>query len=307
MLRKIVVGYDGRPEARDALALARRLARESAAELILAAVFPIKEEPIGLEGYEAALKERSERLFETVQPGLEGIDVEMRALGSEPPWRALRDLAEAEAADAIVLGSTHRGPLGRIYPGAVAERLLHGAPCAVGVAPRGFAKRAEPELRVLAVAFDGSPESDAALDVARDLAEAAGATVRVVAVHEPFRAATAIAASMGAADVGAATRREAMQTRLDEAVAELPTELRPKGLLLQGGAAHELLEDSELGVDLLVMGSRGLGPLGKVLIGGVPGKVVRSAPCPVLVLPKRGARAAADQQRDRRPRASLAG
>jgi nucleotide-binding universal stress UspA family protein len=289
MSGKVVVGYDGTSEARDALALGRRLAALTGAQLILAAVLPVKEEAIGREGYEAALAEDSDRLFATVSDELAGLDVQTRVLGDEPPAEALQRLAEVERADAIVLGSTHHGPLGRLYPGSVAERLLHGGPCAVAVAPRGLASRADGEPRVMCAAFDGSPESRVALEVAAGLAEAAKATLRVVAVHEPFTPGAAAVAPMGTYDVGAVTQREAMQERLDEAVAELPGALRAKGLLLKGHAAEELLSETELGVDMLVMGSRGRGPLGRVLLGGVSAKVVRSAPCPVLVVPRRAA------------------
>ena len=34
------------------------------------------------------------------------------------------------------------------------------------------------------------------------------------------------------------------------------------------------------------MGSRGYGPLRVVLVGGVSGKVIRSAHCPVVVIPR---------------------
>jgi nucleotide-binding universal stress UspA family protein len=129
-----------------------------------------------------------------------------------------------------------------------------------------------------------------ALEVARGLAEATAATVRVVAVHEPFTSPTAGLAPMGAADIGAVTQREAMEERLHDAVGKLPAALRAKGLLLKGHAAEELLKETELGVDLLVMGSRGHGPLGRVLLGGVSAKVVRSAPCPVLVVPRSAVR-----------------
>jgi nucleotide-binding universal stress UspA family protein len=283
---KVLVGYDGGDEARDALTLGRMLAGLAGGRLILAAVLPVKQEPIGIEGYEAALKRSSDRLFATVLPELSGVDVETRVTGNDPPAEGLRTMAEQAGADVIALGSTHRGPMGRIYPGSVAERLLHGAPCAVAVAPRGFASNAAGEPRVLAVAFDGSPESEWALEVARWLAETAEATIRVIAVHEPFAAATAGTAPMGAADVGAVTQREAMEDRLHEVVDGLPAVLRAKGVLLKGNAAEQLLKETELGVDLLLMGSRGRGPLGRVLLGGVSAKVVRSARCPVLVLPR---------------------
>ena len=39
-------------------------------------------------------------------------------------------------ADLVVVGSTHTGRLGRVFPGSTGEKLLHGAPCAVAVVPR---------------------------------------------------------------------------------------------------------------------------------------------------------------------------
>ncbi len=285
MFQKVIVGYDGRREARDALSLGRCLAELEGARLVLAAALPVRSEPIGREGHEAALRQDGERIFAPVLPELEHLEVETRTLGHARPAEALCDLAKRESADAIVLGSTHRGPLGRIYPGSVAERLLHGAPCAVAVAPRGFDRR-EGELRVLAVAFDGSPESLAALELASRLAEAAEAALRVISVHEPFTPGTAAAAPMGVSDVGAVTQREAVEERLHQALTGLPSAVRAKGLVLKGPAAEQLLKETELGIDLLVMGSRGRGRLGRVLLGGVSAKVVRSAPCPVLVLPR---------------------
>jgi nucleotide-binding universal stress UspA family protein len=285
-LKKIIVGYDGGAESRDALSLGRLLAEQSGGRLILAAVLPVRKEAIGLEGYQAAVREDSQRLFAEALEGLAGLEVETRAVGDEAPPEALRALAEHEDVHMIVVGSTHRGPLGRIYPGSVAERLLHGAPCAVAVAQRDFRLREQTELRVLAAAFDGSPESFAALEVASRMAEASEATLRVISVQEPFKPGAAAIVPMGAPALDPATQREAMEERLHEAVASLPSPLRVKGLLLKGPAAEELLKEMELGVDLLVMGSRGRGGLARVLLGAVSAKVVRSAPCPVVVVPE---------------------
>jgi len=44
-------------------------------------------------------------------------------------------------------------------------------------------------------------------------------------------------------------------------------------------------QDSEA-VDLMVVGSRGYGPLKAVLLGGVSGQLIRSAACPVIVIPR---------------------
>ncbi|MBJ7348576.1 MAG: universal stress protein, partial [Thermoleophilaceae bacterium] len=42
----------------------------------------------------------------------------------------------------------------------------------------------------------------------------------------------------------------------------------------------------ESGVDLLVVGSRGYGPVNTVLLGTVTGKLMRQAPCPVMAVPR---------------------
>jgi nucleotide-binding universal stress UspA family protein len=53
---------------------------------------------------------------------------------------------------------------------------------------------------------------------------------------------------------------------------------------LDGDPASELTRECAEGVDLLVVGSRGYGPLARVLLGSVSRKVVQDAPCPVLVV-----------------------
>ena len=52
-----------------------------------------------------------------------------------------------------------------------------------------------------------------------------------------------------------------------------------------GHPANDLVSQSE-DADLLVLGSRGYGPRRAVLLGGVSGRVVRRAACPVVVVPR---------------------
>ena len=53
------------------------------------------------------------------------------------------------------------------------------------------------------------------------------------------------------------------------------------------GNAAEILAEASEQLDLLLLGSRGYGPLHSVLVGGVAGRVVREAACPVIVLPRK--------------------
>jgi nucleotide-binding universal stress UspA family protein len=88
-----------------------------------------------------------------------------------------------------------------------------------------------------------------------------------------------------AAQVGAEAGPD-FQTQLNHAVAALAPELRALPVFERGDPVQKLLEDAEIGVDLLVLGSRGFGPVMRLLIGSVSSRVIREAPCPVLVVPR---------------------
>lgn len=231
-----------------------------------------------------------------------------------PPGRALRELAERGEADLIVLGSTHRASLGSVAPGSVAEQLLSGSPCRIAIAPRGYARaeamlraeqageeaadvpadfplplvRAEP--RVVAVGFNDTPESRAALDEAVTLARAAPAAMWLIGVTEPIpQVPTGTAApSAGppqAASAGLAPTRT-LEERLMAVAAELPPELRALPVHERGDPVERLVDRAGEGVDLLVLGSRGFGPVMRVLLGSVSARVIRRAPCPVMIVPR---------------------
>jgi nucleotide-binding universal stress UspA family protein len=199
------------------------------------------------------------------------------------PSDALQALAEKGEADLIVLGSTHHAHLGSVSPGSVAERLLHGARCRLVIAPKGSAQEdhSEDRLRVAAVGFDGMAESHAALQEAAKLALKFGGSLRVVGVATPVPAMGAAAAAQAGAEAG-----PDFQTQLNQAVAQLPPELRALPVYERGDPVQKLLEAAEMGVDLLVLGSRGFGPVMRLLIGSVSSRVIREAPCPVLVVPR---------------------
>jgi hypothetical protein len=74
--------------------------------------------------------------------------------------------------------------------------------------------------------------------------------------------------------------------RLTEAEAAVRDDgLEVTGALLDGDAAAELSK-ATVHLDLLVLGSRGYGPLGAVLLGSVSNTLVRTARCPVVVVPR---------------------
>src|SRR3954469_25104353 len=112
-----------------------------------------------------------------------GVSAECRKLQSTSAARALHEAAEAEDAGLLVVGSSRRGPLGRVVPGSTAARLLRGAPCPVAVVPRAWTARGV--IATIGVACADSEEGRAALRAGHTLARAAGATLRVLTVVEP--------------------------------------------------------------------------------------------------------------------------
>jgi nucleotide-binding universal stress UspA family protein len=198
-----------------------------------------------------------------------------------------------------VLGSTHRGPLGRIVPGTTMEHLLGGAQLPVAVAPPHFADRTagkdeadwrpldgvgeDTGMRVIGVGFDGSPGARGALEYATELARRNGAALRV---YTAVRKAVPIApnAPMTPAPT-APTELEVRRAELHEAVTSLPPEVRAQPVLLRGFTVPELVKAASLGVDLLVLGTHVRGQVGRLLHKNVAGEVALEASCPVLICP----------------------
>ena len=112
------------------------------------------------------------------------------------------------------------------------------------------------------VAYDGSESATRALDTAADLT-GYGSTLAVVTV-----------VSEGAERVATTSARELLQRRHVEA----------RYHEVSGEPAEQLVKKAhELGADLIVVGRRSRNPLRR-LLGSVSARVVRLAPCDVLVV-----------------------
>ena len=81
-------------------------------------------------------------------------------------------------------------------------------------------------------------------------------------------------------------RREMMERAVDEAVATLPPGVQAATRVVEGEPVEAIRKAVEYGVDLLVVGSRGWGPVRRVLLGSASTRLLRVAPCPVLVTPR---------------------
>ncbi len=285
MERKIIVGYDPEHGGPDALALSRRLAQALSARRVVVTALPW---PSYLADREDLLKMAEAEMAETFTKlrDAEG-DPELvtRAIPSGSAALALHATAEDEDATLIVLASSHRGALGRTLAGSVGESLMHGAPCAVAVAPHGYGDGEAPDLRNLAVAYDGSAESRAALEATIALARRHGGEVNVLVVADYPHYGYATAWSVLSAGEIVDAERKHKERMLAEGLAMVPSGIPSSGRVMTGSAGR-LLSEVSGEFDLMLLGSRAYGSLHRTLLGSTSRTVIRSSECPVLVIPR---------------------
>lgn len=291
MAGTIVIGFDGSDCGEDALALGLVLCRATGASPVVAVVYP-EQYPIGVGRVDAEwvayLEERAEELLQRARRVLgDGVAADYRTVSAASESRGLHELAEREQAEVVVIGSTHRGPLGRTYPGSTGDRLLQGSAWPVAVAPRGLREDPPPALRTIAVAFLDTPEAHEALDFAAALAQRSGARLRLLSVLPSRAEVFAPVVGRDAEAAFASRAREVFQAALDHALAGLGGRVEATGELLEGDVVDALATLDRRDADLLVCGSRGYGPIRRVLLGGVSSRLLRRAACPLLVVPRR--------------------
>ena len=262
MFEHVLIGVDGGPGGRDALQLARMLAAPTAR---LALVHVRSEQRA----------DRSLALLET-EAGAARIQPSLISVREGTPGRGLHRQAEQQGADLLVVGSCARTPLGRAALGDDTRAALNGSPCAVAVAAAGVAGRPRPIAQV-GVGYDGSPESIGALATARRIAAASHAAVRVLQVVSlPVLAYTNyVGPAVGDTidELLAAARHQ---------LAQLP-EVESRAVY---GTAGEKLAAFGDEVDILVVGSRGYGPLHRLIAGSTCDYLERHARCSLVVTPR---------------------
>jgi nucleotide-binding universal stress UspA family protein len=275
----IVVGLGDSDRSADALALAQLLAESLGAPLVLAHNQP-------REAVQELLESEDDQLMRSLSDaGLAQVqdlvcnhhEPGFRIARADSPADGLRQIAEQEDAQLVVIGPSYTSGLGRLRPHSVGEKLLSEGRLPVAIAPRGYAE-AEHSLSLIASAFDGSPESRRALDWAAHLTTSAAGRLRVISVHAPIPVA---GLGFTAQSVNPGLRQD-LKREQDAAVAALDG---PVEALVRDGIPAGVLVEVSREADLLVMGSRGRGPLPAALLGSVAHYVVRRAACPVVIHP----------------------
>jgi nucleotide-binding universal stress UspA family protein len=275
MFGSVLVGVDGRSGGRDAIALAKRLARPGA-RIVLAAAY-------GGGGWfgrgagPVIVDERHEAA--EILAGAR-VDAELEAetvvCYDKTPARALHRMARENGSDLIVVGSSRRSTVGRVLLGDDTLAALQGSPCAVAIAPRGYTVTDRPPRRI-AVGVDQSAEGELALRAGRALAAMNRGVVTAISV-------VALQAVPVEPPMPLDWTRET-ESAIHQERERLSAVEGVQSRVVYGRPGHELVAASE-DFDLMVVGSRGHGPLGSLLSGSVSTYLARHVYCPLLVLPR---------------------
>ncbi len=144
-------------------------------------------------------------------------------------------------------------------------------------------------MKNILVALDLSDTSPAVLEQARVFGRELAAKLWLVHVAAPEP-------DFVGYDAGPQVERDAVADELHaehREIQALAEGLRGEGfectaLLVQGATAAAILKQAEqLGVDLIIVGSHGRGPVKQLFVGSTSDGIVRQATVPVLVVPPR--------------------
>lgn len=294
---RVLLAYDGSPGAETAVALAAEIpwpvdstVRVAIVrELHTSAVPAVMLSPAGL----VDSPELQQEIADQVAAEMDGVvrrlsrprlEVEGAVLRGRPA-SVLIDEAASFGADVLIVGSRGRGPLASLVLGSVSQELAEFAGCPVLVARRDTLSR-------VVLATDGSQDARRAEDAVAGWPIFAGADVRVVSVAEVARAwHTGVAPTMVRAVEEAYAKDVEAATTAHEAIAIAAVErletagVRATHAVHVADAAGGVVDEArEFGADLIVVGSRGLTGLSRILLGSVARNVLLATDASVLVV-----------------------
>jgi len=237
----------------------------------------------------ADVRRIGEEAQKILKPRWPGVEVQVRE--GDPREEIIR-VAEEWGADLVVLGTRGLGAAQGFLLGSVSQTVARHATCPVLVV-KGSPRKPGKVL----VAMDGSEGSLDTLRFLRSLEPGRKLDLLLLGVVEPLRfpstAPRFIRGPLKAALVDLQQERRAeIQNALGSAANEMKGKVGTISVSVRSGnPAEEIVRAAkDRGVDLIVVGARGLGGVKRLLLGSVSERVLRDARCPVLIV-KRPARA----------------
>lgn len=272
MFNNVFVGVRDREGGEDALALARQLVSTNGG-LTLVSVQVVTRKPSADSGLVREAQERRRDLDMLASLRHEAdFDADVASVKGLSVARGLHAIARLQRADLVVVGASRADEVDRMLIGDDTRDVLRDAPCAVAVAPVGYASRARP-LTEVAIAYDESPASYRALEIARRVAADAQARLLAFQAVPPQRA----SGYPWNPDAEIATAVDTAGRRIG-ALGGVEPVVRP-------GEPVEELARFQPSVDLLVIGAHEHSRIDRFFRVSTSETLAERPPSPLLVLP----------------------
>lgn len=197
-------------------------------------------------------------------------------LGDGNVTEVIKELVQKRAVDLLVVGTSGRMGLGKVFLGSVAEELIRESLCPVLTVGPHVTTLASSGVQHIICATDFSPTSTRAVEFAVLLAEEYRAHVTLFHVLEG-RLPTSLQFAI-----------EFTERRLRESLpAEIDLPFKPELVVDTGAVADHIVNlAADLSADIIVMGAHGAGSFAETAgrLGSIVHRVVAFAPCPVLTV-----------------------
>lgn len=275
------------------LHLALQIARATGDKVVAAAVverpWPPKGDPVEQEylGYVTAQAAGSLDRVAAALPHDVQTSTVIHQSSSVPT--GLLELAVANQANLVVVGSSSSGLLGRVALGSVTERLVHTAALPVAIAPRGYPQNSG-RIRRLTAAYGGEADVNGLIPATAELAKAWSATLRIVSFTVRNVAAYRGTIETSAEDL---VVQQWSRRTYDDIVKQLNVireHMAVPEVDVAVGSGHDWSSavDSvgwDTG-DMLLLGSGAAAQAAHVFLGSAAAKILRHSPVPVMIVPR---------------------
>ncbi|HZI30463.1 MAG TPA: universal stress protein [Gemmatimonadaceae bacterium] len=310
-MSKILVPLDGSAFAEQAVETARSLAARLDADVEFLTVHEPEPPLARLGGAPVRDPLLDTELRASLRDYIMRIEGAERARSTFPVTAVFREGAVAEEVVAqvsaggasLVVMTTHgRGGIGRFWLGSVADRVIRSATVPVLLVRVDGAAAAPLERLVVAIA--GSDEDEQIVATVSELVDLPRARITLAHAVLPSPTIAAMVPVVGPppnemAGVPAPDMSVGLRAA-DRHLESLAVPLRARGAAVDirvvpaGSAARAVLDvGTDVEADLIVVGTAARPPVARMFIGSVADKIVRSAPCSVLVCPAKPRQAAA--------------
>lgn len=284
-IKRILCPTDLTAGSDEALRYALALARAYEARLIAFHCEPANDAALPVQSEIKSTFEKS--LFQYLGPAeLATIDWERVVERGNDPGTAIAQYAADHSVDLIVMRSRRRS-LRAALLGSTAESVCRSAPCPVLVMhsdERDWVNDPNHEIKLnrVLVAYDFSDHAELALNYGLSFAQEYQAEVHLLHVLPPF---TLNEPEISWYPLGKEGTYHKSARRLQQAVpAEAHLWCQVKHAVSEGHPYREILSYAEKNeIDLICLGAHGAGFGMKALFGSNVDRVLRQAPCPVLV------------------------